>query len=115
MMLEFADFFFEGKSLPAPLAKPAPVSAKPKPAVPKSKTAPAKPAPTAKPATPPPKTKTPPALLLPAAKNDKKNDDQTAREALEKLREQVDPKQINWGRAGYDFGEGFKGPKGDRR
>jgi hypothetical protein len=49
--------------------------------------------------------------LPPAAKND----DQTARDALNKLREQVDPKQINWGRAGYDFGEGFKGPKGDRR
>ena len=117
VMLEFADFFFAGKPLPAPLAnpvasksappaKPAPASAKPKPATPKPKAAPVKPA-----ATPPPKTKTPPALLLPAAKND----DQTAREALEKLREQVDPKQINWGRAGYDFGEGFKGPKGDRR
>ena len=68
-------------------------------------------APTVAPAaTPPPKIKMPPALLPPAA-----NDDQTTRDALQKLREQVDPKQINWGRAGYDFGEGFKGPKGDRR
>ena len=125
VMLEFADFFFAGKSLPAPLANPvAPKSvpppkakpkqtpAKPGPASAKPKVPPVKPVPAAKPAAkPPPKTKTPPALLLPAAKND----DQTAREALEKLREQVDPKQINWGRAGYDFGEGFKGPKGDRR
>jgi hypothetical protein len=121
VMLEFADFFFEGKALPAPLADPA--APKPAPLPPKTKTAPAQPktnaaAPApqakalpAKPAPPPPKTKTPPALLPPAAKND----DQTARDALNKLREQVDPKQINWGRAGYDFGEGFKGPKGDRR
>ncbi len=117
VMLEFADFFFEGKALPAPLAdptaaKPAPLPPKAKAAPPQAKpqAAPAKPISTAKPAPPPPKTKTPPALL-PAAKND----DQTARDALKKLREQVDPKQINWGRAGYDFGEGFKGPKGDRR
>lgn len=119
VMLEFADFFFEGKSLPAPLANPA--ATKPAPLPPKAKTAPptyqAKPKaankpPVSKPASsPPPKTKMPPALLPPAAKND----DQTARDALKKLREQVDPKQINWGRAGYDFGEGFKGPKGDRR
>ena len=125
VMLEFADFFFEGKSLPAPLANPAapksvpPPKAKSAPAAPKPKAAPpqakptaAKTPPAAKPAAnPPPKTKTPPALLPPAAKND----DQTTRDALQKLREQVDPKQINWGRAGYDFGEGFKGPKGDRR
>ncbi|MBI2504616.1 MAG: hypothetical protein HYW07_15460 [Candidatus Latescibacteria bacterium] len=124
VMLEFADFFFEGKSLPAPLAdpaarrptpppkaKPAPPQAKPAAMPAKPKAAPAKPAPTAKQPPPaPPKTKTPPALLPAAA-----NDDQTTRDALQKLREQVDPKQINWGRAGYDFGEGFKGPKGDRR
>ncbi|MCC7264963.1 MAG: hypothetical protein IT369_20795 [Candidatus Latescibacteria bacterium] len=119
VMLEFADFFFEGKALPAPLADPSkPTSLPPKakaappPAKPKAAPLPTKPTAAKKPvAGPPPKTKTPPALLPPAAKND----DQTARDALQKLREQVDPKQINWGRAGYDFGEGFKGPKGDRR
>lgn len=124
VMLEFADFFFEGKALPASLAdpaapKPAPLPPKAKAAPPtyqakpgpaKPKIAPAQKLPSPKPAASP-KTKTPPALLPPAAKND----DQTARDALDKLREQVDPKQINWGRAGYDFGEGFKGPKGDRR
>ena len=29
---------------------------------------------------------------------------------LEKLRQRLDPGKIDWGRAGYDFGEGFKGP-----
>ena len=28
---------------------------------------------------------------------------------LEKLRQKLDPGEIDWGRAGYDFGEGFKG------
>lgn len=30
-------------------------------------------------------------------------------QALQHLRQRVDPGQIDWGRAGYDFGEGFKG------
>jgi hypothetical protein len=120
VMLEFADFFFEGKALPPSLAgppkyQPAPPRPRPAPAKPAPpKTTSPQPQPTAKKPPPkpavPPKTKTPPALP-PAAVND----DQTARDALDKLREQVDPKQINWGRAGYDFGEGFKGPKQDRR
>ena len=29
---------------------------------------------------------------------------------LEKLRQRLDPGQIDWGKAGYDFGDGFKGP-----
>ena len=37
-------------------------------------------------------------------------DDQVAHQALRHLRRRVDPGQIDWGRAGYDFGEGFKGP-----
>lgn len=34
---------------------------------------------------------------------------------LEQLRRRLDPGQIDWGRAGYDFGDGFKGPDQDRR
>ena len=34
---------------------------------------------------------------------------------LEKLRQQIDPGQIDWGKAGYDFGEGFKGPEDRKR
>ena len=33
---------------------------------------------------------------------------------LEKLRQHLDPSKIDWGKAGYDFGEGFKGPGGPR-
>jgi len=111
VMLEFADFFFEGKALPPSLAGPPKHQpAPPKPAAPKAiAPQPATKKPPPKPA-PPQTKKTPPALPAAAV-----NDEQTARDALKKLREQVDPKQINWGRAGYDFGEGFKGPKGDRR
>ena len=34
---------------------------------------------------------------------------------LEKLRQRLDPGQIDWGKAGYDFGDGFKGPDDRRR
>ena len=33
---------------------------------------------------------------------------------LEKLRQRLDPGKIDWGKAGYDFGEGFKGPEEPR-
>jgi len=38
-----------------------------------------------------------------------------AARALEHLRRHVDPREIDWGRAGYDFGEGFQGSGGSRR
>ena len=34
---------------------------------------------------------------------------------LEKLRQHLDPETIDWGRAGYDFGDGFKGPTDKNR
>ena len=34
---------------------------------------------------------------------------------LDKLKRKVDPGQIDWGKAGYDFGDGFKGPDPERR
>lgn len=36
-------------------------------------------------------------------------------QTLEKLRQHLDPGKVDWGRAGYDFGEGFKGPDARRR
>ena len=34
---------------------------------------------------------------------------------LDKLRQHLDPGKVDWGKAGYDFGEGFKGPDARRR
>jgi hypothetical protein len=42
------------------------------------------------------------------------NEEDSILDTLETLRQRVDPNQIDWGRAGYDFGDGFKGPTGDR-
>ena len=42
------------------------------------------------------------------------DDEATILNTLQKLRERVDPNKIDWGRAGYDFGEGFKGTGRDR-
>lgn len=42
-------------------------------------------------------------------------EEQAILRTLEKLRRRLDPGQIDWGRAGYDFGEGFRGPEAGRR
>ncbi|MFH1567147.1 MAG: hypothetical protein ABIL09_04045 [Gemmatimonadota bacterium] len=66
---------------------------------------------------------TPPAWQLPAAAQpeagtppaDPTEEERAILNTLEKLRQRLDPGQIDWGRAGYDFGEGFKGPGETRR
>ena len=40
--------------------------------------------------------------------------DKAANEALRRLRRRLDEGGIDWGRAGFDFGEGFAGPPRDR-
>ena len=49
------------------------------------------------------------------AAHDQSDEEQTILHTLEKLRERLDPSKIDWGRAGYDFGDGFKGPDESRR
>lgn len=43
------------------------------------------------------------------------SEEQAILHTLEHLRRRLDPGKIDWGRAGYDFGDGFKGPSPDRR
>ncbi|MDA0333712.1 MAG: hypothetical protein O2782_00940 [bacterium] len=43
------------------------------------------------------------------------SEEQAILQTLDKLRRKVDPGQIDWGRAGYDFGDGFKGADESRR
>jgi len=43
------------------------------------------------------------------------DEERTILRTLEQLRQHLDPGQVDWGRAGYDFGEGFKGPDARRR
>ncbi len=88
-MIEFGDFFYKDKPLSAKLKEPQP-----------SKKAAAK-KPEAKPGA---AKKVPPALA--AAELDEK----TIARTLSKLKDKVDPSKIDWGKAGYDFGEGYKGP-----
>ena len=95
VMIEFSDFFYHDKPLTAKL-KPKPGHEKKPAAAPKAgKKSGAKP---------------PPPAPAPAAE-----EEENIQSTLRKLRERVDPGSIDWSRAGYDFGEGFKGPAGGRR
>jgi hypothetical protein len=47
-------------------------------------------------------------------KPDLSQEQQAILHTLEKVRRKVDPGQIDWGKAGYDFGDGFKGTEGGR-
>ena len=98
-MIEFGDFFYKGKPLSAKLKEPtAKKKAKPKATAetqakkklekPESKKA---------------AKKMPP--VVPLAELDEK----PLAETLAKLKVKVDPGKIDWGKAGYDFGEGFSG------
>ena len=93
-MIEFGDFFYKGTPLSAKLMEPQI----------KKKTTTSKAAGkkvTAKKQAP--KNQVPPAVSL-AELNEK-----TIAETLSKLKDKVDPSKIDWGKAGYDFGEGFSG------
>ena len=100
VMIEFGDFFYKDKPLASKLemfsAKSAPP---PEPSPP--------PAPPRQEAPPPP----PPQQTSPVSQE---KDEASVLNALRQLKQRVDPGQIDWSRAGYDFGEGFKGPRGDR-
>jgi hypothetical protein len=98
VMIEFADYLFHGKPLPEKSSQKG-----------RKKTAPHAKSPTP---SPPP---TPPNQAPPKKQRAVSDEEETTvLKTLRKLREQLDPGQIDWGRAGYDFGEGFKGPRGDR-
>ena len=124
VMIEFAGFFYEDKPLLGKAQKAG--GKKTAAAQPDAKTSKKK-----RPATSQSDAKTSkkkrPATSQPGAKASKqqppqtspastpKDDEATILETLRKLRERVDPGKIDWSRAGYDFGEGFKGPEKDRR
>ncbi len=101
VMIEFAGFFYENKPLTEKIKEP---DAKKK----RAKKAPAKPH-----KMPSSKTQTQTPHKMPSTQPDE-GDETTILNTLQKLRERVDPNKINWGRAGYDFGEGFKGKGRDR-
>jgi len=94
VMIEFADFFYKDK----------PLTAKPKPSL--SSSAPP-------PKTSPPTSASPQKHAPPPVRQE--GDESTVLNALRQLKRRVDPGGIDWSRAGYDFGEGFKGPHGSRR
>ena len=82
-MIEFGDFFYKDKPLSAQINKP------------QAKKAPSK-------------TQTPATKAL-SVVSLADLDEKTIAETLSKLKEKVDPGKIDWGKAGYDFGEGFGG------
>ena len=104
VMIEFSDYFYKDKPLSEKLLSP------PKKKRSSSKSGNAKKAPK--------KAKTSAASETPSGKvgtpggGEDEHIDIAA--TLKKLRERIDPGKIDWGRAGYDFGEGFKGP-GEKR
>lgn len=98
VMIEFSDFFCNGKPLVEKLAKPE--AKRQAPAGGKTRSGKK---PTAK--------KPPPA----APAEDPAGEEVDIAATLEKLRQRIDPGKIDWGRAGYDFGDGFKGLDQDRR
>ena len=105
VMLEFAHFFYEDK----PLTAGAPIDLPP----------------LTSPATPPPSPAPPTSPQQPvdlgslgvsdSASKDSQVEEQAILHTLEHLRRRLDLGKIDWGRAGYDFGDGFKGPSDDRR
>jgi len=88
VMIEFAGFFYDNKPLTDKLKDPAPKKRAKKSS-----------------------TSTP--HKMPSTQADE-DDETTILNTLQKLRERVDPNKIDWGRAGYDFGDGFKGKGSDR-
>lgn len=129
VMLEFADFFFADKPLPeAPRRRAGRAPAKtPSAEAPSTPTLPGAPAAPGAASQPPPApaaqkgawptySRKPPmgGRSEPRLKPEEQ-EEQATRQALDRLRQRVDPGKIDWGRAGYDFGEGFKGPDQGRR
>jgi hypothetical protein len=126
VMIEFGDFFYKGKEFLPISKRPAKKGAKTaRPAAESTKAKSSKSPESKKPkkagVLPPPGTKkvgAPGPSSATAESNPpatKPEEEKIVISALKKLRERVDPKQIDWSRAGYDFGEGFKGPTEERR
>ena len=82
-MIEFGDFFYKDKPLSAQINKP------------QAKKAPSK--------------KQTPAAQAPSVVSLADLDEKTIAATLSKLKDKIDPGKIDWGKAGYDFGEGFGG------
>ncbi|MEE2658072.1 MAG: hypothetical protein VX733_06160 [Candidatus Latescibacterota bacterium] len=104
VMLEFAHFFYADEALPGP-SSPVPSSAQPEslgpPVIELSMES----------AAPPQKLDD-----LSTKKDDPLSDEEAAiLKTLDQLRTRLNPGQIDWGRAGYDFGDGLEGSDPDRR
>ena len=56
-----------------------------------------------------PSKKQTPAAKAPSVVSLADLDEKTIAETLSKLKDKIDPGKIDWGKAGYDFGEGFGG------
>lgn len=101
IMIEFGDFFYKNIPLASKLGEE-PQTAPKKKASAQAKEAPVKVSPAQKKKRPQGK-----AVAQQAA------EEETATAALEKLKQQAD--KIDWSKAGYDFGDGFKGLDERRR
>ena len=99
-MIEFGDFFYKGKPLSAKLKE----QTKKKQAQPKAKAEKQSKKQPKKATQKKAAKKAPPVVSLADL------DEKTIAETLSKLKDKVDPGKIDWGKAGYDFGEGFSGP-----
>ena len=130
VMLEFAHFFYDDKPI---LGKPAKQKRRPgdegagaatgdpaKGASGKKRKRPSKPGPRGGPVfhLPPPPSQSGTPAEAPAdaerpanqpAAQKPSDEEQAILHTLARLRQRLDPGKIDWGRAGYDFGEGFKG------
>ena len=108
VMLEFAEFFYEDKPIGGTSAKAGAKPARPARRQPAAEAK--KPA-----AETPPQAPPKPAKPAGATDDELAKQEQAILHTLEKLRQRLDPGQIDWGKAGYDFGEGFKGPEDRKR
>lgn len=114
VMLEFAHFFYADEPISDPLA---PGKAKPSASRAGRKMPGPRVSPTQKSSKKSPgqlpadKSDT---LDLSGKKPDLNDEEQAILHTLDKLRRKVDPGQIDWGKAGYDFGDGFKGTDDSR-
>jgi|GEM_PF-496991 hypothetical protein len=118
VMIEFAGFFYDNKPLTDKLKEPAPKKRAKKSStstphkMPSTKSS--GPTPHKMPSTKPQAQQEQAAPhKMPSTQADE-DDETTILNTLQKLRERVDPNKIDWGRAGYDFGDGFKGKGSDR-
>ncbi len=98
VMIEFGDFFYKDKPLTSKLKEP-----------PKPKAAPS----SSKKSTLVQKKNPASVQGSMGASAQQVTEDKAAAEALDKLKAQAG--KIDWSKAGYDFGDGFKGSSGGRR